>query len=41
MAHAGTDGALDPHVRGRAFVTGEATLRFDPHDPFRGGLGRA
>jgi proline racemase len=38
---AGPDGALVPHVRGTAFVTGEATLRFDPHDPFRGGLGRA
>jgi 4-hydroxyproline epimerase len=35
-----TDGALIPHVCGRAFVTGEATLRFDPQDPFRGGLGR-
>jgi 4-hydroxyproline epimerase len=38
---AGTDGALIPHVRGTAFVTGEATLRFDPADPFRGGLGPA
>ena len=37
---AGNDGALIPHVCGRAFVTGEATLRFDPQDPFRGGLGR-
>jgi 4-hydroxyproline epimerase len=36
----GNDGALIPHVCGRAFVTGEATLRFDPQDPFRGGLGR-
>jgi len=36
---AGADGALIPHVRGTAFVTGEATLRFDPGDPFRGGLG--
>ncbi len=25
-------------LRGRAYVTGEATLRFDPHDPFRFGL---
>jgi 4-hydroxyproline epimerase len=32
-------GALVPHVRGTAFVTGESTLRFDPRDPFRGGLG--
>ena len=37
---AGPGGVLVPHVRGTAFVTGEATLRFDPHDPFRGGLGR-
>lgn len=34
------DGLL-PHVRGRAFITGEATLRFDPADPFRGGFGGA
>jgi proline racemase len=34
-------GAHIPHVRGTAFVTGEATLRFDPRDPFRGGLERA
>ncbi len=32
------DGALVPHIRGRAFITGEATLRFDARDPFRGGL---
>jgi 4-hydroxyproline epimerase len=38
---AGPDGSVVPHVRGTAFVTGEATLRFDPSDPFRGGLGRA
>ena len=35
---AGPNGTLIPHVRGTAFVTGEATLRFDPRDPFRGGL---
>ncbi|HEX6048081.1 MAG TPA: proline racemase family protein, partial [Gemmatimonadaceae bacterium] len=35
---AGASGELVPHVRGTAFVTGEATLRFDPGDPFRGGL---
>jgi 4-hydroxyproline epimerase len=34
----GVDGALVPHVRGTAFVTGEATLRFDPRDPFRFGI---
>jgi 4-hydroxyproline epimerase len=31
-------GGLVPHIRGRAFVTGEAVLRFDPRDPFRGGF---
>jgi proline racemase len=34
-------GALLPHIEGRAFVTGRATLRFDPDDPYRGGLGGA
>jgi len=34
----GRDGALIPHIRGSAFVTGEATLRFDESDPFRLGL---
>lgn len=29
---------LVPHVNGHAYVTGEATLRFDPDDPFRGGF---
>jgi proline racemase len=29
---------LVPHIRGRAYVTGAATLRFDPGDPFRRGL---
>jgi proline racemase len=33
------DGALVPHVKGTAFVTGEATLHFDPRDPFRCGFG--
>ena len=33
------DGALVPHIRGTAFVTGDATLRFDPADPFRLGIG--
>jgi 4-hydroxyproline epimerase len=37
---AGPGGTLIPHVRGTAFVTGESTLRFDPRDPFRGGLGQ-
>ncbi|MFI5239280.1 MAG: proline racemase family protein [Gemmatimonadales bacterium] len=30
-------GELIPHVRGTAFVIGEATLLFDAADPFRGG----
>jgi proline racemase len=35
------DGKLIPHIRGRAFVTGEATLYFDPLDFFRGGIAPA
>jgi proline racemase len=31
-------GELIPHVRGSAFVTGEATLLFDERDPFRFGI---
>jgi 4-hydroxyproline epimerase len=31
-------GALVPRVRGRAFVTGRATLFFDPRDPFHEGF---
>ena len=31
------DGALVPHIRGRAFITADATLRFDAGDPFRSG----
>jgi proline racemase len=31
-------GALVPHIRGRAFVTGRTTLFFDPRDPFREGF---
>jgi 4-hydroxyproline epimerase len=34
----GANGELVPHIRGRAFITGEATLRFDPADPFRFGI---
>lgn len=35
----GSDGnGVIPHIRGRAFVTGRATLLFDPHDPFRFGF---
>ena len=32
------NGSLIPHVRGSAFVTADATLRFDPSDPFRFGI---
>ena len=32
------DGALVPHVRGRAWVTGEATLHLATDDPFRFGI---
>jgi proline racemase len=35
----GADGELIPHIRGSAFITGDATLRFDPADPFRLGIG--
>jgi 4-hydroxyproline epimerase len=31
-------GELHPWIQGRAFVTGKATLFFDPRDPFRSGL---
>ena len=34
----GKSGELIPHIRGHAFVTAEATLRFDPEDPFKLGL---
>jgi 4-hydroxyproline epimerase len=36
---AGPNGELIPHIRGTAYVTGEATLRFDPADPFQLGIG--
>ncbi len=35
------EGKLTPHIQGRAFVTGEATLYFDPRDFFRGGIASA
>jgi proline racemase len=34
----GPAGELIPHIRGSAFVTGEATLLFDEFDPFRLGI---
>jgi 4-hydroxyproline epimerase len=33
------DGSIYPTITGTAYVTGEATLMFDPSDPFRYGLG--
>ena len=35
---AGCASGGDAFVRGRAFVTAESTLRFDPRDPFRAGF---
>jgi 4-hydroxyproline epimerase len=35
---AGANGTVVPHVRGTAFITGEAALHFDPRDPFRNGI---
>jgi 4-hydroxyproline epimerase len=32
------DGRVLPRIAGRAFITGRATLYFDPRDPFRRGL---
>jgi proline racemase len=34
---AGSAGLI-PHIRGRAFVTGEGVLLFDEDDPFRTGF---
>lgn len=34
----GLTGELIPHIRGRAYITGETRLLFDPHDPFRAGF---
>lgn len=34
------DGLVYPTVKGRAYVTAEATLLFDPHDPFEKGIRR-
>jgi 4-hydroxyproline epimerase len=34
----GSGGTLIPRIRGRAYITGESTLIFDPDDPFRMGL---
>ena len=36
-----TPDGLVPWLRGRAFITAESRLHFDPADPFRGGLGAA
>lgn len=32
------DGALVPHISGRAYITSRATLMFDENDPFRFGI---
>jgi 4-hydroxyproline epimerase len=32
------EGGVRPTIRGRAFITGEATLLVDPRDPFRDGI---
>ena len=32
------DGALIPHISGRAYITSRSTLLFDEHDPFRFGI---
>ena len=37
----GPKGELVPHIRGTAYVTGEATLRFDAADPFQLGISAA
>jgi 4-hydroxyproline epimerase len=34
-----TDGGIIPTIIGRAFVTGETSVVFDPQDPFRYGIG--
>lgn len=34
----GRDGALVPRIQGRAYITGQTTLFFDPADPFRQGF---
>ncbi len=34
------EGALLPHIQGRAHITAEATLLLDPEDPFRFGIPR-
>jgi 4-hydroxyproline epimerase len=33
------DGRVIPSITGSAYVTAEATLLFDPEDPFRLGIG--
>lgn len=37
----GAGGTLVPHVRGTAYITGDATLYFDVRDPFRAGISSA
>ena len=33
-----TDGRIHPVITGRAWITAESTLHFDPRDPFAGGI---
>jgi len=33
-----SDGRIHPVITGRAWITAETTLRFDPEDPFAGGI---
>ena len=34
------EGVLVPTVKGRAWITAESELRFEPDDPYRTGLAR-
>lgn len=38
LVRPGRDGKVNPSIRGRAWVTGEATLRFEDDDPFVSGI---
>jgi 4-hydroxyproline epimerase len=36
--HSTNDAGIIPSITGRAWITGESTLYFDPNDPFRSGI---
>ncbi len=36
--HSSDDARITPSITGRAWITGESTLYFDPTDPFQGGI---